>query len=71
VQSVNVRIKTVRVFHIIVRRVNQIAEIIQWWNILSQYVRDYKICSWLVNGLQMMCHHQKTRTGVVEKDTHT
>jgi hypothetical protein len=42
VQSVHVRIMNDIVFHIVVRQVNQVAQIIQWWDILCQYVGDYR-----------------------------
>jgi hypothetical protein len=39
-QCVNVRIMRGIVFHIVVRQVNQVAQIIQRWDILCQYVGD-------------------------------
>jgi hypothetical protein len=47
------------VFHIIVRWVNQIAQIIQGRNILCQYVGDYKRCNELASWQQMMCNNKE------------
>jgi hypothetical protein len=40
VQSINIGIMRGIVFHIIVRRVNQVAQIILRWDIFCQYVGD-------------------------------
>jgi hypothetical protein len=58
------------VFHIIVRRLNQFAQIIHRRNILCQYVGDYKRCNELASWQQMMCNN-KNGKGVDKKDTLT
>jgi hypothetical protein len=69
-QSVDVESIIGSVFHIDVRRINQIAQIIQGRNILCQYVGGYKRCNELASWHQMMCNNKKWE-GVDKKDTLT
>jgi hypothetical protein len=55
------------VFHIVVRRVNQVAQIIQWKNILCQYVGDYKKCNELASCQRMMFKNRRMGRGCGEK----